>query len=111
MQILCKLLNLKRVPRKIRTPAVMEEEQKTPTHIYPIPGKRSYVHVTEENRLLLLVLMNDHAIRLASAARHLGIKYTTARHVVKKFKAAPLDEQTELMARARAFVHANQWSE
>ena len=33
----------------------------------------------------------------------LDIKYTTARHFIKKFKAATYGEQTELMTRARTF--------
>ena len=87
----------------------MEEENKAETLLHTKQSqKRSYVHVTEEGKLLLLVLTNDHAVRLSRAARLLGIKYTTARHVVKKFTAASFEEQAELMARARAFAVANQ---
>ena len=56
------------------------------------PDKRSYVHVPEDSKLLLLLFTVDQSMRLSRAARLLGIKYTTARHVVKKFKAAPMQD-------------------
>ena len=43
----------------------MEEEHKTDAAAEANPEKRAYVHVTLERRMLLLVLTNDHAIRLS----------------------------------------------
>ena len=86
----------------------MEEENKAETLLPAMKTeKRSYVHVSEEGRLMLLVLINDNGIRLSRAARMLGIKYTTARHVIKKFNASPKEEQAELLARARILTGRN----
>ena len=43
----------------------MEEENKTAASPDSKGEKRSYVHITEEGKMLLLVLTNDHAIRLS----------------------------------------------
>ena len=86
----------------------MEEEHKTEAVSCEKPEKRSYIHVPEDCKLLLLLFTIDQAMRLSKAARVLGIKYTTARHVVKKFKAASAREKEEQMARVRAFAASNQ---